>query len=64
MQFPDRGGLDSRGHWPTQPLSVLPRMGKRRSGSFPQNLSFKLGEDRQQSRNGSTGWRGRTQSLS
>ena len=33
------------------------------SGSFPQNLSFELRQDGQQSGHGSTGWRGQIQRL-
>ena len=52
-----------RGCRPSQPFPVLPRMGQASPSPFPQNLSFKLSEDRQQSGHGSTGRRGQIQRL-
>jgi hypothetical protein len=47
MQFLDFRSMYGCSCRPTQPFSVLPRVSKPRAGSFPQNLSFELGEDRQ-----------------
>jgi len=47
VQLKDFRGVDGRGRRPTQPLAVLPRMSQARPRSFPQNLPFELGEDRE-----------------
>ena len=61
MQFPDFPSVYGRGCRPTQPFPVLPRMRQARPGSFAENLSFKLGEYREQASHGATGWRGQIQ---
>ncbi len=63
MQFPDFGSMDRRSYRPTQPFPVLPRMSQAGSRSFAQDLSFELGENRQQSGHRSTGGRGQIQRL-
>jgi len=59
MQFPDFRSVNGRGCGPTQPFAFLPRMSQTSPGPFPQDLSFELGEDGQQSGHGSTSWCGR-----
>ena len=43
-----------RGCRPTETFTILAGVGETSPRSFPQNLSFKLGEDRQQTGHGST----------
>jgi hypothetical protein len=63
MQFPDLGGVDGRGCGPPQLLAVLTSMRQASPRSFPQNLPFKLREDRQQAGHGAPGWGGQVQRL-
>jgi hypothetical protein len=63
MQFPDFRSVYGRGCRPTQPFPVLPRMGQASSSSLPQNLSFELGENREQTGHRATSWRGQIQCL-
>ncbi|MGA2723431.1 MAG: hypothetical protein ABSG79_13590 [Bryobacteraceae bacterium] len=60
---PDFRSVYGRGGWPTQPFSVLPRLRQASPSSFPQNLSFELGEDSQQAGHRSPGWCGQVQRL-
>jgi hypothetical protein len=55
MQFPDFNSVYSRSCRPPQALAVLPGVGQTGPGSVPQDLSFKLGEDCQQSGHRATG---------
>jgi hypothetical protein len=48
VQFPDFRSVYGRGCRPTQPFPVLPRMGQASPSAFPQNLSFELGENSEQ----------------
>ena len=57
MQFPDVRSVLGGGCRPAQSFSILPRMRQAGSSSFPQNLPFELGEDRQQTGHRSTGRR-------
>ncbi len=63
MQFPDFRSVYSHGCGPTQPFAVLPSVGQASPGSFPQNLSFELGEDCQQAGHRTTGGRCQVQRL-
>jgi hypothetical protein len=63
MQLADFHSVYGRGRRPTQSLAVLPRMRQACASSFPQDLSFKLGEDSQQAGHGATSWCGQVQSL-
>jgi hypothetical protein len=63
MQFPGFRSVYGRRCWPAQPFAALPCMSQASSGSFPQNLSFKLCEDRQKASHGSTGRCGQIQCL-
>jgi hypothetical protein len=56
MQFPDFRSVYGRGCRPTKPFPVLPRMGQSSPSSFPQNLSFELGEYSEQAGHRTTGW--------
>jgi hypothetical protein len=64
MQFPDFRSMYGRGCRPTQPFSVLPRLGQASPSPFPQNLSFELGENGKQASHRSTGRAGQIQRLS
>ncbi len=64
MQLADLRGLKSRGYWPAESFAILPGMGQTSPGSFPQNLSFELGEDGQQTGHRATGWRSEVECLS
>ena len=63
MQFPDLGSLEARSRRPAQSFAVLPGVRQASPSSFPQNLPFELGEDRQQAGHRATGRRGQIQRL-
>jgi hypothetical protein len=56
VQPPDLGGVHSRGYWPAQLFTALSCVGQASPSSFPQNLSFELSEDSQQTGHRATGW--------
>jgi len=63
MQFPNLGGVQSRGHRAAEAFAILPGMGQASPRSLSQNLSFELGEYGQQAGHRSTGRRGQVQCL-
>lgn len=63
MQFPNLCRMESGGNGPTQPFSILPSLSQASPSPLAQNLSFELGEDRQQAGHGATSGRGQVQRL-
>ena len=63
IQLPNLDGPKARRHWPAELFTVLPGVRQARPRSFPQNLPFELGEDRQQAGHGAAGGRGQVQCL-
>ena len=63
MQLSDFVRVDCGRDRPPQPFPVLPRLGQASPITLPQNLSFEIGEDRQQTGHRSTGGRSQVQCL-
>jgi len=63
VQFSDFRSVDCRGRRSSQPFPVLSCVNQACPGSFPQDLPFELGEDREQPGHSATGGRGQIQRL-
>jgi hypothetical protein len=64
MQFPNLSGMECGGNGPAQLFAILPGLNQASASPFPQNLSFKLSEDRQQSGHSSPSGSSQIQRLS
>ena len=63
VEFPNLVGVEGCCYRPAQPLAVLPSLSQSGADSFPQNLPFEFGEDRQETGHGSASWRGQIRHL-